>query len=53
MKVRLVGEKAGIWCDFAEGVGGSDPVSLAAAIFGVTQAEAARRLADEIGFRDR
>ena len=51
LKIRLTGPKAGVWRDFAEGVGGSDPVSLAAALFGLSQFEAAQRLADMLGVR--
>jgi twinkle protein len=49
LKIRLSGHKAGVWHDFAAGVGGSDPISLAAALFGLSQSEAARRLADMLG----
>ena len=49
LKVRLTGPNAGVWHDFAEGIGGSDPISLAAALFGLSQSEAARRLADMLG----
>src|SRR5829696_876821 len=49
LKVRLAGQKAGVWSDFADGIGGSDPVSLAAALFGLSQSEAARRLAEMLG----
>ncbi|MGE4424743.1 MAG: hypothetical protein AB7D39_20765 [Pseudodesulfovibrio sp.] len=40
--------ETGVWSDFATGEGGSDPVSLFAAINGVGQAEAARALGDEL-----
>jgi hypothetical protein len=39
----------GKWSDFATGDKGGDPISLAAYIFGVGQAEAARVLADALG----
>jgi hypothetical protein len=39
----------GKWCDFATGDKGGDPVSLVAYIEGVSQAEAARRLARMLG----
>ena len=42
LKINL---RTGVWCDFAAGTGGSDPVSLAAAIAGMGQAEAAKQLA--------
>jgi hypothetical protein len=47
--VRLRGERAGRWSDFATGEKGGDPVSLAAAIAGVSQTEAARGLARMLG----
>lgn len=46
LKINLT---TGVWRDFAAGVGGSDPISLAAAVAGVGQAEAACRLADMLG----
>lgn len=39
----------GKWCDFATGDKGGDPVSLVAYVEGVSQAEAARRLAKMLG----
>jgi hypothetical protein len=47
-KVNVV---TGRWADFATGDCGGDPVSLAAYLFGLTQAEAARRLAEMLGMR--
>ncbi len=47
--VRLHGGRAGAWQDFATGERGGDPVSLAAAIFRIPQAEAARRIAAMLG----
>jgi len=47
--VRLAGARAGAWQDFATGEKGGDAVSLAAAIFRIPQAEAARRLATMLG----
>jgi hypothetical protein len=41
----------GKWADFATGDRGGDPVSLAAYLHGLTQGEAARRLADMLGVR--
>ena len=38
--------RTGRWSDFATGDKGGDPVSLAAFLFNLSQAEAARRLAD-------
>ena len=37
------------WCDFATGDKGGDPVSLVAYLHGVSQAEAARLLAQMLG----
>ncbi len=49
LRVRLRGDRAGRWCDFATGDKGGDPVSLAAAVARVPQGEAARRLARMLG----
>jgi hypothetical protein len=49
LRVRLRGERAGAWCDFATGEKGGDPVSLAAAVARLAQHEAARRLAHMLG----
>ena len=49
LKIRLTGPKAGMWRDFSEGIGGRDPISLAAALFDLSQFEAAHRLADMLG----
>jgi hypothetical protein len=49
LRVQLRGERAGCWCDFATGDTGGDPVSLAAAVARVPQAEAAQRLAGMLG----
>ena len=46
LKINL---HTGVWTDFATRVGGSDPVSLAAALAGCRQVEAARRLAECLG----
>lgn len=46
MGVNLV---KGVWQDFATGEKGGDLTSLYAAIYGMTQAEAARDLADSLG----
>ena len=45
-KVNL---RTGRWCDFNGGPGGGDPVSLAAAVAGIGQLEAARNLARMLG----
>jgi hypothetical protein len=45
-KINLV---TGRWCDFATGDSGGDLVSLAAFLFGLSQAESARRIRDMIG----
>jgi hypothetical protein len=41
--------RTGRWSDFATGDKGGDPVSLAAFRFNLSQADAARRLADMLG----
>ncbi|MXP63902.1 hypothetical protein E0493_11150 [Roseomonas sp. M0104] len=45
LKVRLYGQRAGMWCDFATGDRGGDVVSLAAAVAGLPQSKAAQKLA--------
>jgi len=42
----------GRWADFATGPRGGDPVSLAAAVAGIGQAEAARSLAQMFGINE-
>jgi hypothetical protein len=42
----------GKWADFATGDRGGDPVSLAAYLAGLSQVDAARRLADMLGVAD-
>jgi hypothetical protein len=49
LRVRLSGVRAGVWADFATGDKGGDVVSLAAAVAGLSQAEAARNLARMLG----
>lgn len=49
LRVRIRGERAGRWADFATGEKGGDPISLAAAIAGTRQVEGARRLARMLG----
>ncbi len=39
----------GKWADFATGDKGGDPISLAAFVFGISQKEAALRIADMLG----
>jgi len=43
--------RSGRWSDFATGDAGGDPVSLAAYLFDLTQADAARRVADMLGMK--
>lgn len=45
-KVNL---RTGRWCDFATGDKGGDSISLAAYLFGLTQVEAAQRVATMLG----
>jgi hypothetical protein len=47
-KVNL---RTGRWADFATGEKGRDPISLAAAVARIGQAEAARNLAQMLGLR--
>jgi len=42
---------SGKWSDFATGDRGGDPISLAAYLFGLSQIDAARRVADMLGIR--
>jgi putative DNA primase/helicase len=46
LKINL---RSGVWCDFAAGVGGADPVSLMAARSRCTQGDAAKILAKMLG----
>lgn len=48
-KIKLNGSKAGVWSDFATGDRGGDPVSLAAYLHNLSQADAARQLAQMLG----
>ncbi len=41
--------RTGRWSDFATGDAGGDPISLAAYLFDLSQAEAARRVAGMLG----
>jgi hypothetical protein len=43
---------SGKWSDFATGDRGGDPISLAAYLFGLSQVDAARRIADMLGLRE-
>ncbi len=49
LKVHVSGSKCGLWADFSTGDKGGDLVSLVAFIDGVSQGEAARRLAEFMG----
>ena len=44
--------RTGRWADFAVDACGGDPISLAAYLFGLSQAVAARRLAEMLGVPD-
>ncbi len=48
-----VNMRSGHWADFATGDKGGDPVSLVAYVEGVSQPEAARRLARMLGLETR
>jgi hypothetical protein len=47
-----INSRTGKWGDFAAGVGGGDPISLAAYLFDLSQLEAAKRLARMLGVDD-
>jgi hypothetical protein len=47
-----INRRTGRWMDFATGDAGGDPISLAAFLFGLSQFEAARRLAQMLGIAD-
>ena len=49
LRVRMCGERAGRWADFATGEKGGDPVSLAAAVSRTRQIEGAKQLARMLG----
>lgn len=49
MSIRLTGEKAGCWSDFAAGDSGSDLISLYAYLNNLQQGEAMREIAGQIG----
>jgi hypothetical protein len=49
LRVRMRGERAGRWADFATGEKGGDPVSLAAAVARTRQIEGAKQLARLLG----
>jgi hypothetical protein len=49
LRVRMRGERAGRWADFATGEKGGDPVSLAAAVARTRQIEGAKHLARMLG----
>ncbi len=42
--------KRGVWCDFATGEGGGDLISLFAFLNNLRQGQAARQVAQEIGY---
>jgi hypothetical protein len=44
-----INRRTGRWADFATGARGGDPISLAAYLHGLSQFEAARRLAHMLG----
>jgi hypothetical protein len=49
LRVRMCGERAGRWADFATGEKGGDPISLAAAVARTRQIEGAKQLARMLG----
>lgn len=48
-KIVVSGPRIGMWADFASGDKGGDAISLAAYLFGLSQTQAARRIADMLG----
>jgi hypothetical protein len=44
--------RSGRWADFATGDGGGDVISLAAYLAGISQADAARKVAHMLGIND-
>jgi hypothetical protein len=50
-KVRLTGNRAGAWADFATNERGGDIISLAAYVHGLSQVEAAKLLLQMMGGR--
>jgi hypothetical protein len=48
-KIVHAGPRVGVWADFATGHKGRDVISLAAYLFGLSQTEAARRIANMLG----
>jgi len=49
LKIHMSGTKAGLWADFTTGDKGGDLVSLVAFVDGISQGEAARKLAEFLG----
>jgi putative DNA primase/helicase len=49
LRIRLTGEKAGVWSDFAAGEAGGDLISLYAYVHGLTNGKACKALAEELG----
>ena len=47
-----INTRTGAWADFATGDRGGDPISLAAYLFHLSQADAARRLAGMLGLTE-
>ena len=50
-KIVFSGRRAGMWADFATGDKGGDVISLAAYLFGLSQSEAARKIANMLEVR--
>lgn len=50
MRIRLEGDKAGVWADFSDdGVAGADLISLYACINGISQGKACAAIAEQLG----
>jgi len=48
-KIVVSGSRAGAWADFATDDRGGDLISLAAYLFGLSQSQAAKKIADMVG----
>lgn len=47
--IRVTGERAGVWCDFATREKGADLIDLGCYLFGWSKVESARNLAHMVG----
>lgn len=49
LRIRLTGDKAGVWSDFSDGEAGGDLISLYSFVFGVSPGRACAALAERFG----